>query len=236
MSHLSLTRRAFIGATSFFACAPGVSRSSEQPDWEPLPEIRPTDTAASVELLRGQHYSLGPTGTTFAYMNRYTVASDYGPFVASSDARLRRLIREIAAIAKLKAMQDTDAFGRAAMEAGKSSFRSAKSLIDDPAGTLSAIPEGLSSIFDRANEQLRRSGHSQYEDDSAKQILAVSGFKRDYAAKLGVDVYSSNEMLQKELNQAGLQRERPRRLLVGSGGHRREEARNDDDQRAQHRF
>src|SRR6516165_10031827 len=92
MSHLSLTRRAFIGATSFFACAPGVSRSSEQPDWEPLPEIRPTDTAASVELLRGQHYSLGPTVTTFAYMNRYTVASDYGPFVAPSDARLRRLI------------------------------------------------------------------------------------------------------------------------------------------------
>jgi hypothetical protein len=133
-------------------------------------------------------------------MNRYTVTSDYGPFVAPSDAGLRRLIREIAAIAKLKAMQDTDAFGKAAMEAGKSSLRSAKSLIDDPAGTLSAIPEGISSIFDRANEQLRRSGHSQYEDDSAKQILAVSGFKREYAAKLGVDVYSSNEVLQKELN------------------------------------
>src|SRR5262249_2665365 len=56
------------------------------------------------------------------------------------------------------------------------------------------------SIFDRANEQLRRPGHTQYEDDSAKQILAVSGFKREYAAKLGVDVYSSNEVLQKELN------------------------------------
>jgi len=133
-------------------------------------------------------------------MNRYTVASDYGPFVASSDTRLRRLVREIAAIEKLKAMEETDAFGRAAMEAGKSAFRSAKSLIDDPAGTLSAIPEGLSSIFDRADEQLRRSGHSRYEDDSAKQILAVSGFKREYAAKLGVDVYSSNEALQRELN------------------------------------
>jgi hypothetical protein len=120
--------------------------------------------------------------------------------VAPSDARLRRLIREIAAIAKLRDIQDTDAFGKAAMEAGKSSLRSAKSLIDDPAGTLSAIPEGISSIFDRANEQLRRAGHTQYEDDSAKQILAVSGFKREYAAKLGVDVYSSNEVLQKELN------------------------------------
>jgi hypothetical protein len=133
-------------------------------------------------------------------MNRYSIISDYGAFVAPSDARLRRLIREIAAIAQLKAMQETDAFEKAALEAGKSSLKSAKSLIDDPVGSLSAIPEGIGSIFDRANEQLRRSVHTQYEDDSAKQILAVSGFKREYAAKLGVDVYSSNEVLQKELN------------------------------------
>ena len=165
MYHLSLTRRALIGATSFLACASSSSSFSAPPDWDPLPETRPTDTVAPVELRHGQHYSLGPTVTTFAYMNRYTVTSDYGPFVAPSDARLRRLIREIAAIAKLRDIQDTDAFGKAAMEAGKSSLRSAKSLIDDPVGTLSAIPEGISSIFDRANEQLRRAGHTQYEDD-----------------------------------------------------------------------
>ena len=133
-------------------------------------------------------------------MNRYMVASDYGGFVARSDARLRRLIREIAANAQLKAIQATDAFEKAALEAGRSSLKSAKNLIDDPVGSLSAIPEGIGSIFDRANEQLRRSGHTQYEDNSAKQILAVSGFKGEYAAKLGVDVYSSNEVLQKELN------------------------------------
>jgi hypothetical protein len=46
---------------------------------------------------------------------------------------------------------------------------------------------------------MRRSGRSQYEDGAAEQILAVSGFKRDYAAKLNVNVYSSNEVLQKEL-------------------------------------
>jgi hypothetical protein len=53
--------------------------------------------------LHGAHYTLDPTITTYAYLNRYTVSSDYGPFVAPSDARLRRLLREIAAIAELKA-------------------------------------------------------------------------------------------------------------------------------------
>ena len=98
----------------------------------------------------------------FAYQNRYTITSDYGPFTAPCDARLRRLIREIGAIAQLQAMQETDAFKKAALEAGKSPFRAARSLIDDPVGTLSAIPEGISSIFDRASEQIRRSGRSRY--------------------------------------------------------------------------
>lgn len=111
----------------------------------------------------------------FAYQNRYTITSaDYGPFTAPCDARLRRLIREIGAIAQLQAMQETDAFKKAALEAGKSPFRAARSLIDDPVGTLSAIPEGISSIFDRASEQIRRSGRSRYEDGAAKSLLAVS--------------------------------------------------------------
>jgi hypothetical protein len=189
-----------LGVTGCAAWTFHVSRSSAQPDWDVPPEIRPTDTVAPAGLLRGQHYVLGPTVATFAYLNRYSVTSDYGPFIAPSDARLRRLIREISAIAQLKAMQETDAFEKAAIEAGKSPFRSAKSLIDDPVGSLSAIPEGIASIFDRASEQMRRSGRSQYEDGTAEQILAVSGFKREYAAKLDVDVYSSNEVLQNELN------------------------------------
>jgi hypothetical protein len=199
MPRSHLTRRALLAATATAAWALHGSRVFAQPDWDAQPEIRPTASVAP-DLMSGLHYSLGPTVTTFAYLNRYTVTSDYGPFVAPSDTRLRRLVREIAAIAQLKAMQQTDEFGKAAAEAGKSSFRSAKNLIDDPVGTLSAIPEGIGSIFDRAAEQIHRSGRSQYEDGPAKQILAVSGFKRELAAKLGVDVYSSNEKLQEELN------------------------------------
>jgi hypothetical protein len=200
MPRCRLTRRALLAAAGHAIWAVHASRAFAQPDWDEQPEIRPTEAVVGADLLRGPHYALGPTVTTFAYLNRYTVTSDYGPFVAPSDTRVRRLIREIVAIAQLKAMQETDVFKKAAAEAGKSAFRSAKNLIDDPVGTLSAIPEGISSIFDRASEQIHRSGRSQYEDDPAKQLLAVSSYKRELAAKLGVDVYSTNEMLQKELN------------------------------------
>jgi hypothetical protein len=200
MSRFGLTRRAFLATTGLAASLPPAAGIAMQDAWDAQPEIRPTESVVAADLLSGPHYGLGPTVTTLAYLNRYTVTTDYGPFIAPSDARLRRLLREIAAIAQLQAMQQTEAFEKAAIEAGKSPFRSAKNLLDDPVATLSAIPEGISSIFARANQQLRREGRSRYEDGPAKQILAVSSYKRDYAAKLGVDVYSSNEVLQKELD------------------------------------
>jgi hypothetical protein len=52
----------------------------------------------------------------------------------------------------------------------------------------------------RVSESAKRGGRSQYEDGVAQNLLAVSSFKREYAQKLDVDVYSSNEVLQKELN------------------------------------
>lgn len=198
-AEMPLTRRSLLAIAGAAAGAPA-ALAQTIPRWDVPPEIRPVASVVPANLLRGPHYVLGPEVTTFSYLNRYSVTSDFGAFSAPSDARLAKLIREIAAIAQLRAMQQTDAFEKAAIEAGKSPFRSAKSLIDDPVGTLSAIPEGLGSIFGRASEQLKRSHKSQYEDSGAMQLLAVSSFKREYATKLGVDVYSSNEVLQKELN------------------------------------
>jgi hypothetical protein len=191
------TRRTLLATTGLL---PFAAHAAQPAEWDTQPEIRQTDSVAAADIRSGPHYALGPSVTTLAYLNRYTVNTDFGPYIAPSDVRLRRLIREIAAIAQLQVMQQTDAFEKAAVEAGKSPFRSAKNLIDDPVGTLSAIPEGIGSLFNRASEQLHREGPSRYEDGPAKQILAVSGYKREYAAKLGVDAYSTNEALQKELD------------------------------------
>ena len=164
------------------------------------PEVRATADVVAPDLLRGPHYQLGPTVSTFAFMNHYTVTSDYGPFTAPSDARLRRLIREIAAIAELQKIHQSDAFAKATVEAGKGVVKGAQHLIEDPVGTIGAVPEAVFSVFGRVSESAKRGGRSRYEDGVAQNLLAVSSFKRDYAKKFDVDVYSSNEVLQKELN------------------------------------
>jgi len=164
------------------------------------PEVRATADVLPETLLRGAHYQLGPTVSTFAFMNQYSVTSDYGPFVAPSDARLRRLIREIAAIAELQKIHQSDAFAKATLDAGKGVVQGAQHLIEDPVGTIGAVPEAVFSIFGRVSEATKRGGRSKYEDGMAQNLLAVSSFKRDYAKKFDVDVYSTNELLQKELN------------------------------------
>ncbi|HTD54429.1 MAG TPA: hypothetical protein VK670_03545 [Silvibacterium sp.] len=90
------------------------------------PEVRATADVVPPALLRGPHYELGPTVRTFAFMNQYSVTSDYGSFSPPSDARLRRLIREIAAIAELQKIHQSDAFTRATVAAGKGVVQGAK--------------------------------------------------------------------------------------------------------------
>jgi len=164
------------------------------------PEVRATADVVPPALLRGPHYQLGPTVSTFAFMNHYSVTSDYGPFTAASDPRLRRLIREIAAIAELQKIHQSDAFAKATVEAGKGVVQGAQHLIEDPVATIGAVPEAAFSVFGRVSEATKRGGRSKYEDGVAQNLLAVSSFKREYAKKFDVDVYSTNQALQKELN------------------------------------
>jgi len=164
------------------------------------PEVRATADVVPPALLRGAHYQLGPTVSTFTFMNQYSVTSDYGPFSPPSDARLRRLVREIAAIAELQKIHQSDAFAKATVEAGKGVVQGAQHLINDPVATIGAVPEAVFSVFGRVSEAAKRGGRSKYEDGVAQNLLAVSSFKREYAQKFDIDVYSSNEVLQKELN------------------------------------
>lgn len=170
------------------------------PETYDMPEARPTADVVPQALLRGPHYRLGPNVVTFAFMNQYSVTSDYGPFTPASDARLRRLVREIAAIAVLQKIHQSDAFAQATVNAGKGVVQGAQQLIQNPVATIGALPDAVSSIFGRVTEAAKRGGRSKYEDGVAENLLAVSSFKRDYAKKLDIDVYSSNETLQKELN------------------------------------
>jgi hypothetical protein len=102
---LSAARALALLAAAFALAGPGTGLAegaAAGPAIFDSPEIRATADVVPQALLRGPHWQLGPTVMTFAFMNQYSVTSDYGSFTPASDARLRRLVREIAAIAALQ--------------------------------------------------------------------------------------------------------------------------------------
>src|SRR5262249_19424871 len=90
-------------------------------------------------------------------------------------------------------------FTTAVADSAGGSFRFAKNLITNPVDTVSGVPKGAYKFMEEAATGAT-SERDPSDDPAYKKALLMSGRKREYAAQLGVDPYSSNATLQKELN------------------------------------
>ncbi len=154
------------------------------------------------ELLEGEHFNVYEEVVTFGFTNFFTVATPFGTFDAEGEDMLRTLVHELEAIAALKEIKKSSAFGNAAKKAATSSVKGAWSLISHPVNTVSGGRKGMGKLFSRVGE-MTKGGRSESEDSVTQELIGFSRVKRQYAHKFGVDVYSSNEVLQKELNSVG---------------------------------
>jgi len=170
-------------------------------------EQPPTLSAAAIlkpEFAAGPGFTVRDTVPTYAGRNAYVIDSDFGVFEADGNTMLVRRIREIAAIARLGEVSRTDEFKSALASAVKSPLLVAKGLVENPVGTVTGVPKGLWKFMNRTGQSIKEKAagreRSQYEDSNAAQLVGFAKAKRDVALKLGVDPYSSNEVLQKGLN------------------------------------
>ena len=180
-----------LAATAATAAAPS-------DPYEAPASYRPSDVL-SKERVNGPHYKVENPVAFDGYMYRFTVGSDYGPFEITGTSALRKLVVEIGAIAKLREIRASKAFASAVADSAAGPFRFAKNLIVNPADTLTGIPKGAYKLMEEVGEAATTE-RNPADDPLYQKALLVSGRRRDYAAQLGVDVYSSNAVLQKELN------------------------------------
>lgn len=147
----------------------------------------------------GPHYKIRKTVVFDGYMHQYTVDSDYGVFEVTGDGALRKVLREIQAITALRETKNTSAYADGLKKAATAPFSLAKNLIQHPVDTVTGLPKGAYQVIE-SSAVGATSSTDPSEDSRIKQVLKFSSWKRDAAAKLGVDPYSSNKVLQKELN------------------------------------
>jgi hypothetical protein len=167
-----------------------------------IPQNRKASDILPAEVIKGPHYQIRDKVVSYGYMHKYTVDSDFGVFETTGDGALRKLLREIQAIVALTEIKKSEAFAKSVGEAAKKPISFGKNLITDPADTLSGIPKGIGTLFENVATSIK-TPRDPSEDSRVESALTVSSYKREYAGKMGVDVYSSNRVLQKELNSVG---------------------------------
>jgi hypothetical protein len=175
-----------------------VSVSAKEYD---VPHNRKVSDILPADQIKGEHYKIQKEVVFEGYMDTFKVDSDYGEFKVTGDGALRKLLKEVRAITVMKEIGKTEAFTKALADAAKKPFQFAGNLITKPVETVSSVPKGVASIFEGAYAGVTTK--SQAGEDSQVESLLLSKYKREYAYNLGVDVYSSNEVLQAELDRIG---------------------------------
>jgi hypothetical protein len=178
---------------SLAAAGPIAAAEYETPANRVISDILPADK------ITGPHYRVQDVVVSYGYMDHFTVNSDYGVFEVTGDGALRKLLKEIKAIAALKEVKKGKAYAESVVKAGTMPLEFSKNLITHPVDTVTGIPKGAFSLVGNIFTSVTHK-HDPSEDPRYATALAVSSYKRQYAHQLGVDVYSSNRVLQKELN------------------------------------
>jgi len=168
---------------------------------------RPGQVKASAilkpELLKGKYHKVLDQVINDGLFNHYTVESPFGTFQADSTNDLGILLREINAIAAMKQVKTNDTALTSLKQSGKNTATGIKNLVADPQGTVEGAVSGVGSLFNRAKETVGKRKVTEAEDSRLEQLIGVSKSKGAIATKYGVNVYSRNQILQKELDRLG---------------------------------
>ena len=193
------------------------------PQFDALPVFNASEIVPA-EIRQGPHYRVAEEIESDGYWNIYRIETDYGTFTAPGNTLLRIRVREIEAIAKLNEVNEAQVLGEAAVQSMEDVGTSLVTAATQPKETAQGIGSGVKRLFGRVGRTGRRVGErvqaSSDEDKGGggattsstakktgkaagtvgKSLLGISKAERRWAQKLGVDPYSRNQMLRKELN------------------------------------
>ena len=172
-------------------------------NYEELPELKASEILKP-EFLAGTYFKVQEDVPTQTGCNRFSIESDFGAFEAEGNEMLIRRIKEINAIAQLKEVSRTDEYKNALVKAAKAPVAAAKNIVTDPVHAVASVPKGIMKFMGRIGETAKSVRQKQEgkdpEGSQLQQVIGFSDTKRKVAMSLGVDPYSSNAVLQHELD------------------------------------
>ena len=151
------------------------------------------------ELLVGKYYRLDPLVQNDGLFNRYTIRSDFGNFSARSNTVLKMRLHELDAIAAMREVETSSTALKALGQSGKNTLVGIKNFLVRPIDTINGAADGVGDIYTRSTGTVRRRA-GETEDSGFAQLIGLSKAKGKIATRFGVNMYSRNLVLQKELD------------------------------------
>jgi hypothetical protein len=135
--------------------------------------------------------------------NTYRIRAVSDEYEITGSTAAMDVLQEVRAIYQLRRISTTKAFTHGLKQSAKGTYQSGKEIVQDPVGTLKKVPQGASRFFGKVkgffSDDEENGGQRTSPGQTVKGILGVEKAKRKLAARLGVDVYSRNQVLQDEL-------------------------------------
>jgi hypothetical protein len=177
--------------------------ASSDSSFEELPDLNASEILKP-EFLKGPHHTVREPVPTSAGTNQFVIDSEFGVFDVDGNEMLARRVKELYAIARLKDVSRTDQFKNSLTNAAKGTLNAAKKVVQDPAQAISNVPKGVMKFMGRAGESIKNVGKKKdegaEEGNKIQQMTGYSNKKREIAVSMGIDPYSTNTVLQKELD------------------------------------
>lgn len=162
---------------------------------------RPVGEVLEPDLITGPYDQVEDPVLHDGYTNVYRITSPFGSFVAHGDAMFARLRRELTAIADLHERTAVGMTAESAVKEVVEPVRAIGRLVKEPGHTLVGIPRGVARLIESTTVGLSHEP-GPYEDQGFEAWMRVSAYKRRIAAHYHVDAYSTNPVLQDELERA----------------------------------
>jgi hypothetical protein len=167
-------------------------------------EIAPADLdpaeVVPLDLLQGPHHVVRSVRLDNRFLYTYRVDSDHGEIEVTGRGLLRKRIIELEALAsfKVKRFDRTRLYAYEVANAASEPIEGTLQILRHPFRTVINVPKSAIVSF-KALREMSSMGRTHLEDDYFEEFIGLSGQKREWADRMGVDPYSTNEIVQSKL-------------------------------------
>jgi hypothetical protein len=181
------------------------------------PPVLSAADAAPPNLAKGNGFQIADRVPTDGLTTQFTLSADVGTTEVHGVETLALRVSELPALRELGKASKTATFTKALAETAKRPVKAAAQIVQHPVETAKGIPSGLSRFFDRVGSGSERlydaatdssKSGSQRTEQVAKSTgqltmdaLGYEQERRKLAKQLGVDPYTTNLALAKQLDE-----------------------------------